>query len=173
MIWAWRASTRCPAGGKRARPTWLSLIHISVSFQAPATLSVGGDAYTLAAGQSRNIVHAFADSARRYTLYYNQAGAQPVEPYAITIRYTANDTNQTLYSATVNVPIQHAVYQQVPTEFVYGGNVYTLAAGQSAVIEHQHALRHGKCLLQTVLCEQDGSTQLPVDAPHRLSLIHI
>ncbi|MGI6200151.1 MAG: hypothetical protein ACOYJA_05230 [Christensenellales bacterium] len=108
----------------------------TVSFQAPATLSVGGDAYTLAAGQSRNIVHAFADSARRYTLYYNQAGAQPVEPYAITIRYTANDTNQTLYSATVNVPIQHAVYQQVPTEFVYGGNVYTLAAGQSAVIEH-------------------------------------
>lgn len=108
----------------------------TVSFQAPATLQVGNRDYTLAAGQSRNIVHAFANSTRRYTIYYNEVGGQQAEPYAITIRYTANDTNQTLYSTTVQVPIQYAVYQDVPAEFVYDGNIYTLAAGQSTTIEH-------------------------------------
>ena len=100
-------------------------------YTVPETWSVG--AYTLSAGQPREITHKFEDSSREYSVLYDATGSYDITISLIDVKSgTVIDT----FSETVDANTV-AVYDYEPSVSANGVN-YILAGGQGSRLTHAY-----------------------------------
>ena len=121
-------------------------VHVGLNetarFTADSEITVNGVEYVAAAGQSRQIVHAFEDSKRIYEIYYSEKGAE-VQSYPVTIRYFDVTEGRVLYTTTVTASYDSQLTVTAPENYTAGGENYVMLGGQSASIAHEfYSTRH-------------------------------
>lgn len=121
-------------------------VHVGLNetagFTADSEITVNGVEYVAAAGQSRQIVHAFEDSKRIYEIYYSEKGAE-AQSYPVTIRYFDVTEGRVLYTTTVTASYDSQLTVTAPENYTAGGENYVMLGGQSASIAHEfYSTRH-------------------------------
>lgn len=121
-------------------------VHVGLNetarFTADSEFRVDGTEYLAAAGQDRQVVHAFEDSRRVYEVYYYEKGAS-AQSYPVTIRYFDVTEGSVLYTTTATANYDSQLTITAPENYAAGGENYVMLGGQSTSINHEfYSTRH-------------------------------
>ncbi len=102
----------------------------------PTVITVGGQEYNMASGQSVNLEHNYGDSKKTYNIIYNTAGANSPSSYTVTVRYMNIKDNSLLGTSTSTARIGESLRISAPSTYSAGGTTYSLVSGQQTSYDH-------------------------------------